>query len=139
MTTQPPDRPHKIQKARMVAIGKASQILPSHLRMICRSRLDCTPIEVLDHARTMGLSELTAAKQRLPDYEFINEHHAILHQYKTVQLLNLIEDEIDAQTPKTPYSTPTCRLIERGAGGKKACWNCPVISAALRRCRPVFL
>jgi len=133
------NRPHELQAARMKAIGKASQILPSYLRMVCRSRLDCTPIEVLDHARIMAKTELHAARQRLPDYHFVEVHEAIVHQYTTEQILDLIIDEIDHQTPKTPYSQATCRLMERGAGGKKACWICPIMTATIQRLRPAFL
>ena len=137
MTTPP--RPPEIEKTRMKAIGKASQILPAYLRMICRSRIDCTPIEVLDQARKIALSDLRIAQQTLPDYQFIKEHTAIASQYTPDQLLDLIADEIDRQTPKNPYITNTCRMMDRGTGSKKACWICPIIPASLRRCRPAFI
>ncbi len=135
----PGNRPHELQTLRMKALGKASQILPSYLRIVCRSRLDCTPLEVLDQARMIGRMDLATAHNRLPDYEFIVKHDAIMHQYTTEQILDLIEEEIERQTPKSPYSTPPCRLTERGAGGKKACWICPVITATLQRLKPAFL
>lgn len=135
----PDSRPPELRAVRRKATGRASQILPAFLRVICRSRIDCTPQEIIDDMRDDSLANLKLAQQNLPDYKFIREHIAILEQYTPEQLSELIKSEIEHQTPNSPYLIPICRMTERGMGGKKACWICSVIACAINRCRPTFV
>lgn len=120
------------------AIGKAAQILPSYIRVICQSRIDSrTEPEVLDVARHIALSKISDARDAGMNYDFFAVHEGIITDTDPSHILSLIEHEINSptQSPLLAYVTNSCPLQAYNGAARTAktkCWYCPVITTVIK-------
>lgn len=120
------------------AIGKAAQILPSYVRIICQSRIDSrTEPEVLEVARQIALSKIDDARAAGMDYDFFTTHAGIITDTDPSHILALIDRELSSpvQSPLLSYVTNSCPLQAYNGAAKTAktkCWYCPVITTVIK-------
>lgn len=70
-------------------IGRYSQLFPSYLRIVCRSRIDYTPAEILDKLRDSGMENLKTW-ERFGVYRFAAIHYEAFRTYTPDAALLLI-------------------------------------------------
>lgn len=119
------------------AVGKAAQILPAYLRIICRSRFDCTPVELLEISQTIALDSIDELKEAGMSYRFLDEHRAIISEVPPADILALIEGRIgtDNHSPLLARMIGTCPLQQFNGPMKTAkskCWSCSIIPELIR-------
>lgn len=131
-----PDRPD------FKAIGKAAQILPSYLRLICRARIDCTPPEMLEVAKMIALDNIAAQAQEGPAFAFLERHRMIIEAHDPADLMDRLEHKVGGGQGSALMSRMaggTCAMQAHAGAMKTAksrCWSCSIIADLIRDLKP---
>lgn len=120
------------------AIGKAAQILPAYIRIICQTRIDgrAEP-ELLEISKQIALQKIETARAGMGEYAFFDQHESIISDSDPSHILALLDREIDSPTksPMLAYVTNACPLQAHHGTAKTAktkCWYCPVITNVIK-------
>ena len=125
------------------AIGHAAQMLPAYLRVVCRSRFDCTPYEVLEIARQETTDKIQALKDEGFNYVFLDEHHEIVIKTPIDEILIVIEGNLTGgiKNPLLQHMMNQCPMQAHNGSNKTArskCWTCPIISDVLKELKKMY-
>lgn len=123
--------PDPIDKAFYSDMGRAGQILPAFIRIVCRARLECVPIEILDEARRIAKRDVSRV-QRIYSYSFLDDYAKVLSN-PIERIVEVVRERTNEQgnTPRFIYTSGKCRVESSQVNGKSAktlCWSCPIIS-----------
>jgi len=105
-------------------MGKKAQLLPRYIRVVCRSRIDYTPDEILDYMHRQTLTNLLKW-DKLEKYGFAQHHALVLRKYDTSGLLELIHSlrgSKDITKEKCPFQI---------TGTKFSCLSCGMVKECM--------
>ncbi len=114
-------------------IARAGQIAPSFLRMVCRSRHECVPPEILEEARLIALRDLKRMMLKY-DYAFLQNYEFVMS--KSIGTIIRVVEDASTDRPDSRFfesGKGRCRIRTFTGNGKSAktlCWSCPVIHDA---------
>ncbi len=101
-------------------MGKKAQLLPRYIRVVCRSRIDYTPDEILDYMHRQTLTNLLKW-DKLEKYGFAQHHALVLRKYDTKGLLDIIHSlrgSKDIKNERCPFQV---------TGAKFSCFSCGMV------------
>jgi hypothetical protein len=105
-----------------IETGKISQILPSFIRSVCRSRFEYDPDELLDEQRTRAADQI-AKSSIYRRYQFTSRHENILRENELSGFREIIRQ-------KTGIAL-SCGCGYQRELRKRACWTCPVTRSVI--------
>jgi hypothetical protein len=107
-----------------IEAGKVSQIFPSFIRSVCRSRFEYDPDELLDALRQSAIAQIEQSPVYAV-YQFPGDHVRILSTHTVDDFTSEIRRVLSVNVlGGCPYQ----RELR-----KRACWTCPVCRAVIKK------